>query len=60
MNFEVYSKNYKLVKGKVGTLTFEMLSSKDPRYSDSVCYQMFCCKIEFPVIKKLDMDLSTA
>ena len=24
--------------------------------NDSVCYQRFCCKIEFAVIKKLDMD----
>ena len=26
----------------------------DPRYNDSVCYQRFCCKIEFAVVKKLD------
>ena len=26
----------------------------DPRYNDSVCYQRFCCKIEFAIIKKLD------
>ena len=31
-------------------------STEDPRYNDSVCYQRFCCKIEFAVIKKLDMD----
>ena len=30
------------------------------RYNDSVCYQRFCCKIEFAVIKKLDMDPSKA
>ena len=29
---------------------------EDSRYNDSVCYQRFCCKIEFAVIKKLDMD----
>ena len=29
--------------------------TKDPRYNDSVCYQRFCCKIEFAVIKKLDI-----
>ena len=28
------------------------------RYNDSVCYQRFCCKIEFAVIKKLNMDPS--
>ena len=28
---------------------------EDPRYNDSVCYQRFCCKIEFAVIKKLDL-----
>ena len=35
-------------------------STEDPRYNDSVCYQRFCCKIEFAVIKKLDMDPSKA
>ena len=30
--------------------------TEDPRYNDSVCYQRFCVKIGFPVIKKLDMD----
>ena len=33
-------------------------STENPRYNDSVCYQRFCCKIEFAVIKKLDMDPS--
>ena len=28
------------------------------RYNDSVCYQRFCCKIEFAIIKKIDMDTS--
>ena len=32
----------------------------DPRYNDSVCDQRFCCKIEFAVIKKLDMGPSKA
>ena len=32
--------------------------TEDPRYNDSVCYQRFCCKIKFAVIKKLDMDPS--
>ena len=27
---------------------------EDPRYTDSVCYQRFCCKIEFAVIEKLE------
>ena len=31
-----------------------------PRYKDNVCYRIFCCKIEFAVIKKLDMDPSKA
>ena len=34
--------------------------TEDPRYNDSVCYQRFCCKIEFAVLKKLDMDPSKA
>ena len=34
--------------------------TEDPRYNDSVCYQRFCCKIEFAVIKKFDMDPSKA
>ena len=29
-----------------------------PHYNDIVCYQRFCCKIEFAVINKLNMDLS--
>ena len=28
--------------------------TEDPRDNDSVCYQRFCCKIEFSVMKKLD------
>ena len=24
--------------------------TEDPRYNDSVCYQIFCCKIKFTVI----------
>ena len=36
------------------------LITEDPHYNDSVCYQRFCCKIEFAVIKKLDMDPSKA
>ena len=35
-------------------------STENPRYNDSVCYQRFCCKIEFALIKKLDMDMSKA
>ena len=35
-------------------------ATEDPRYNDSVCYQGFCCKIEFVVIKKLDTDPSKA
>ena len=33
---------------KVCTLIIE-----DPRYNDSICYQRYCCKIEFAVIKKI-------
>ena len=29
--------------------------TEDPRYNDSVFYQRFCYKIEFAVIKKLDL-----
>ena len=28
-------------------------TTEDPRYNDSVCYQRFCCKIEFAVIRNL-------
>ena len=35
-------------------------STENPRFNDSVCYQRFCCKIEYAVIKKLDMDPSKA
>ena len=31
-------------------------STEDPRYNDSVCYQSFCCKIEFAVVNKLDRN----
>ena len=31
------------------------LGTEEPRYNDSVCYQRFFCKIEFAVIKKLDL-----
>ena len=34
--------------------------TEEPRYNDSVCYQRFCCEIEFAVIKKLDIDLYKA
>ena len=34
--------------------------TESPRYNDSVCYQRFCCKIEFAIIKRLDMDPSKA
>ena len=37
-----------------------MKVQEDPPYNDSDCYQRFCCKIEFAVIKKLDMDWSEA
>ena len=32
--------------------------TEDPRYDNNVCYQRFCCKIEFALIKKLGMYLS--
>ena len=34
--------------------------TKGPHYNDSVCYQRFCYKIKFAVIKKLDVALSKA
>ena len=34
------------------------INKEDPHYKDSVCYQRFCCKIKFAVIKKLDVDPS--
>ena len=37
-----------------------LMYREDPRFYDSVCYQTFCCKIEFAVIKKLEMDQSKA
>ena len=30
------------------------LITEDPGYNDLACYQRFCCKIEFAVVKKLD------
>ena len=47
-------KNKKHFRNVVKTYT------EDPRNNDSLCYQTFCGKIEFAVIKKLDMDPSTA
>ena len=38
----------------------EKKNTEYPRYNDSVCYWRFCCKIEFAVIKKRDMDPSKA
>ena len=35
-------------------------NTEDPRYNNSFCYQRFCCKIEFAVIKKLNTDPSIA
>ena len=29
-------------------------ATEDPRYNDSVCYQRFCCKIEFAVVWRLE------
>ena len=36
-------------------ILFHTFSTEDPHYNDSIYYQRFCCKIEFAVIKKLDM-----
>ena len=46
-----------MANGKAGTV---LEGTDDPHYKDSVCYQRLCCKIEFAVIKKLDMDPSKA
>ena len=35
-------------------------TTEDPRYNHNVCFQRFCCKMEFAVIKKLDRDPSKA
>ena len=44
-----------LVKPIAGVrLVLSNSPTEDPRYNDSVCYQRFCCKIEFAVITKLD------
>ena len=34
--------------------------TEDPRNNHTVCYQRFCCLIEFAVRKKLDEDPSKA
>ena len=34
--------------------TVKQNNTEDPCYNDSVCYQRFCCKIKFAVIKKLN------
>ena len=36
-------------------MNYSCNNTVDPHYNDSVCYQRFCCKIGFAVIKKLDM-----
>ena len=41
-------------KVKFLTLNISATDTEDPRYNNSVCYQRFCCKIEFSVIKKRD------
>ena len=38
----------------------KLVGTEDPHYDDSVCYQRLCCKMEFAVIKKLEMDPSEA
>ena len=48
------------VRYKVTDTLQREATAEDPRYNDSVCYQRFCCKIEFVIIKKLDMDPSKA
>ena len=39
---------------------YTVMCTEDPCYNDSVCYQMFCCKIKSAVINKLDQDPSKA
>ena len=46
------------VKPTMRWITEPWNNTEVPRYNDTVCYQIFFCKIEFVVIKKLDMDLS--
>ena len=45
---------------EMNKLSKYLYGTEGPRYNDSVCYQRFCCKIEFAVIKKLNMDPSKA
>ena len=40
-------------------LTKHAKGTGNPRYNDSVCYQRFCCIIEFAVIKKVDKTYIT-
>ena len=51
---KIFLWNYSWPLGAHDTFT------EDPRYNDSVCYQRFCYKTEFAVIKKLNMDPSKA
>ena len=38
----------------------DTIGTEEPPYNDSVCNERLRCKIEFAVIKKLDMDPSKA
>ena len=40
--------------------SIKQVNTENPLCIDNVCYQRFCCKIEFAVINKLDMDPSKA
>ena len=40
-----------LLKTDADSLSSIIGSTEDHRYNDSVCYQTFCCKIEFAVVK---------
>ena len=44
---------YEVIHIKRVLTTVWMLVTNDTRYNDTVCYQRFCCKIEFAVIKNL-------
>ena len=45
---------HETLRGSCFSLLCQLDYTEDPRYNDIVCYQRFCCKIEFAVIKKLD------
>ena len=54
--FTIYRNTCIMQQNVSVTVYFHFYGTEDPLYNDNVCYQRFCCKIKFAVIKKLDMD----